>query len=55
MNNAFLARKTGKGSNYNYELMPLINNFTFYIVCSCCNCCVVFNSFHFEKRSCQFL
>lgn len=27
---AFYNRKTGGGSNYNYELSPLIENFTFY-------------------------
>lgn len=30
MDNAFLARKTGGGSAYNYDLTPLIENFTFY-------------------------
>ena len=30
MENAFLKRKTGNGSAYNYELSPLIENFTFY-------------------------
>ena len=30
MDNAFLDRKTGGGSKYNYDLEPLISNFTFY-------------------------